>query len=256
MDFIPLEWIFILTVLLLYGALEVGYRIGNMYSEEEKKLREKISSSNAGSVLSILAFLLVFTFGIVYNRYDLRKELLRNEANMIKTAVLRSDFLPEQERAETSKFFSNYIDLRISSDAGSSELVQNVIDESNVIQKKLWKIAVENARKEMNSEMDALYIESLNEMFNQQALRIAVGLQARVPLALWLMLYLAVILGMFCVGYEAAISRSFKRSWLTPIMVLTFTLMIFLIASLDRPDSNIMQVSHQPLIDLKQWINK
>jgi hypothetical protein len=40
------------------------------------------------------------------------------------------------------------------------------------------------------------------------------------------------------------------------IMVLAFSLMIFLIASLDRPEAGFITVSQQPLIDLRTWMDK
>ncbi|MDQ3021202.1 MAG: DUF4239 domain-containing protein [Bacteroidota bacterium] len=257
MDSIPLEIIFIATVILLYISMELGYRIGNRLPDNLKKLKEKVTSSNATAVLGMLGFMLVFSFGIVYSRYDSKKELVREEANLIRTSWLRSDFLPEPNRFEAQKLLRQYVDLRIDlaekNDLGN---VQNILNESDEIQMKLWDMAVANARMDMNSDVAALYIESLNDIINQQALRVAVGIQARLPSAIWLMLYALIILGMFCVGYEAAISGSSKMTWLTPIMIFSFSLVIYIIASLDRPGSNIIPVSQQPIIDLKNWIGK
>lgn len=56
-----------------------------------------------------------------------------------------------------------------------------IVNESTQIQRKLWAMAVTNARIDLNSDIGALYIESVNEIINQQALRVAVGLQARIP---------------------------------------------------------------------------
>ena len=41
---------------------------------------------------------MAFTFGIVSDRYDARKALVREEANAIRTAWFRSDFLAVQDR--------------------------------------------------------------------------------------------------------------------------------------------------------------
>lgn len=257
MDAIPLEILFIATLLILYIAIELGYRIGNTHPENLKKHKEKITSANSSALLTMLTFILVFTFGIVYSRYDSKKALLREEANMIRTAWMRSDFLPEQERTETVRLFKQYLDLHIEA-AQSDDLVKMpvFIKESAMIQNQIWNIAVVNAMKDMNSHVAALYIESLNEMINQQALRVAVGVQARIPTAIWVILYLLIIAGMFSIGYMTSISSSSKKSWLTPIMVFSFSLIITLIASLDRPDSNIIKVSQQPLVDLRAWMEE
>src|SRR6478672_13471954 len=44
-----------------------------------------------GGSLALLALLLAFTFGLVLNRYEARRQLVTNEANAIGTAYLRAD---------------------------------------------------------------------------------------------------------------------------------------------------------------------
>ncbi len=257
MDAIPLEVLFPVTIVLFFIAIELGYKVGNTHTEDLKKLKEKMTSSNAGAILGLLGFILVFTFGIVYHRYDERKELVREEANMIRTAWLRTDFLPEKERADSDKLIKQYIDLRLRAvEVYSVDNMHTNIKESNKIQYQIWDIASANASQDMHSQTGALYFESVNEMINHQALRIAVGLQARIPTAIWILLYVLIILGMFGIGYQASVSGSSRKTWLTPIMVLSFSLIISLIAALDRPDNNIMRVSQQPLADLKSWIEE
>jgi hypothetical protein len=237
-------------------AIELGYRAGNTHLEQAKKDNEMITSLNVGSLLGLLAFILVFTFGIVYSRYDSKKELVREEANLIRTAWLRADFLPEQDRGKTEILLRNYVDLRLDAVRIMDPVkVHDILNESDLVQLQIWEIAVVNARVDMNSDVAALYIESLNEMINQQALRVAVGLQARIPTAIWLLLYLLVILAMFGVGYQVSISGSSRKSWTTLVMILTFSLMILLIATLDRPNNRLIPVSQQPLVDLRTWMD-
>jgi hypothetical protein len=257
MDLIPLELLFAATVIFIFIAIELGYRAGNTHSESLKKVREKITSTNAGAILGMLGFILVFAFGIVYGRYDTKKSLVWEEANIIRNVWGRSDFLPEQDRIEAKKQILKYVDLRIDAVLSKDlEKVQTALKETNKIQYQLWDMAVVNARKDMNSDVAALYIESLNEMNNYHALRMTIGLMQRIPDFIWFILYLLVFLGMFSIGYQASISNSSRKSWLTPVMVLSFSLMILLIASLDRPQGGFITVSQQPLIELKNWMNE
>jgi hypothetical protein len=111
-------------------------------------------------------------------------------------------------------------------------------------------MAVENARKDMNSDVAALYIESLNELANLHASRVSVGLQARMPAGIWLALYALVVLAMLAVGYQTAIAGS-RRSWIMLMLALSFSLVITLIAALDRPQSGYVPVAQQPLEDVR-----
>jgi len=144
-----------------------------------------------------------------------------------------------------------YVDIRIAAvQSNKLDEVQKVMKRSSVIQRDLWKMAVENARKDMNSDVAALYIESVNEVINYNALRISVGLQTRIPLTIWLTLYLLIGFSMVTVGYQTAIAGS-RRSGSIPILAISFSLVVVLIVILDRPGNEFNSVSQQPLINLQ-----
>ena len=252
MDAIPLWALFAGTILVVMISIEAGYRLGQIahrWSEDEK---ESPTSAVAGAVLGLVAFMLVFTFSIVSDRYDARKGLVRDEANAIRTAYLRSDFLPEPDRREAKGLLKQYLNARLAfAQAGNIEpqRVNELLPHAARIQGRLWDMAVANARKDMNSDVAALYIESLNEVNEVHALRVAVGLQARIPIGIWSVLYGLTILGMMGIGYHTGIAGS-KRSMATLILALSFALVIAMIASLDRP-GGFIKVTQQPLIDLQ-----
>ena len=87
-------------------------------------------------------------------------------------------------------------------------------------------------------------------MTGLHATRVAVALQSRVPIEIWLVLYCITILGMVSVGYQTGIAGS-KRSAAWPLLAIAFALVFGLIAALDRPDSGVLKVTQQPLIDLR-----
>lgn len=254
MDAMPIWAIFTITTILVVIAIEGGYRLGYAVHRVAEDEKESPVSAISASILGLLAFMLAFTFGIVSDRYDARKELLRDEANAIRTAWLRSDFLPEADRGEAAGLLREYVDHRLAVDEArqsrDADGLNKILIESARIQRRLWDMAVANARKDMNSDVAALYIESLNELTGIHALRVAVGLQARIPVGIWQALYALVLLGMIGVGYQTAIAGS-RRSWATPILALSFALVIALIASLDNPFSKFITVSYQPLEDLR-----
>jgi hypothetical protein len=107
----------------------------------------------------------------------------------------------------------------------------------------------------MNSDVAALYIESLNEMFRIHNLRIAIGLQLKLPNEIWIVLYTLTILSMIAIGYHAGIAGS-KRTMAIPILAISFSVVFTLVAALDRPNSGGIKVTQQPLIDLNNWMNK
>lgn len=252
-DDIPIWVLFTATIIIVLLAIEAGYLLGRAAHRKTEDEKESPVSAIAGAVLGLAAFMLAFTFGIVWERYDARKGLVREDAAAIRTAWERSDFLPETDRAEARALLREYVDVRVTFVQGRSldpERVKSALAQTQRIQKRLWGMAVTNARKDMNSDVAAMYIDSLNEMNSIHASRVALGIQARVPVEIWFVLCCITILGMAGVGYQTGIAGSI-RSRARPILVLSFGLAVALIASLDRPDSGVLQVTQQPLIDLR-----
>ena len=253
LDAIPIWAVFAGTIVVVLVAIEAGYLLGRAMHRRSDEEKESPVSAIAGSILGLAAFMLAFTFGIVSQRYDARRALVREDAVALRTAWQRADFLPDTDRAEAKTLLRQYVDVRVQyAEKGTldPEHVQRSLSETQRIQDRLWHMAVANARQDMNSDVAALYIESLNEVNGIHASRVALGIQARVADEIWLVLYCITILGMAGVGYQTGIAGS-KRSLARPILALSFALVFTLIASLDRPDRGVIKVTQQPLMDLR-----
>ena len=255
LDFIPIWILLAITILLVLFSLEGGYRLGHRSRRKSEEEKESPVSAIAGSILGLVAFVMAFTFGIVTDRYDSRKGLVREEANSVGTTYLRTDFMAEPDSSESKTLLKQYVidrldfTERIRSGKMSQEEYSAGMAKAGGVHKRLWELAVINARKDMNSDVAALYIDSLNGLIDLHALRVAVALQARIPMAIWLSLATLTFLGMLAVGYQMGIAGS-KRSLVQPILAISFSLVIALIASLDRPNASFIKVSQQPFVDL------
>lgn len=257
MDSVPIGLLFVITVLIVVGAIEAGYRMGRSAHGSSEDEKESPVSAISGTILGLLAFILAFTFAIVSDRYDARKALVRDEANAIRTAYSRSEFLPEPDHIRATALLRSYVDSRLAAVAASDMVsqLQAALSESDRIQRELWDMAVLNARRDMNSDVAALYLEALGEVTNIHWLRVAIGAQTRIPNTIWLVLYALVILAMMGVGYQTAIAGS-RRTWAILILALSFSLVIALIAELDRPQSGLISVTQRPLEDLRVWMDQ
>lgn len=254
MDAIPIWLLFIVTVVIVLLASEGGYRLGDKVSRRELEEKESPVSAIAGAILGLLAFILAFTFAIVSDRYDARKELVREEANAVRTAYSRAEFLPETDHAEANALLQEYVAVRLAlAESGNLSQITGAMRRADEIQRQLWQTAVASARLDMNSDVAALYIDALNEVTNIHWLRVAIGVQARIPTAIWFVLYALIMLGMVGIGYQTGIAGS-KRTWAALGLALSFSLVIALIAELDRPQSQVIPVTQQPLEDLQVWM--
>jgi hypothetical protein len=252
LDAIPIWMIFIATSALVLASIEAGYWLGGNAHRRSKDEKEAPIGGVVGAGLGLLAFILAFTFGIVSNRYDTRKELVREDANAVRIAYRRTEFLPETERNEARSLLREYVDRRIAfAQAGSlsPERVAEFVSSTDGVQTRLWDMAIANARKDMNSDIGALYVESINHLEEIHALRLMIGAQTRIPAGVWMVLDGLTVLGMMGVGYHAGISGS-RRSLSALILALSFALVVSLIAAMDRP-TGFMAITQQPLVDLR-----
>jgi hypothetical protein len=245
---IPLWALFGSTLVMVVVAILAGHRIGNTVHQRLPEEKESPVSAASASVLGLLAFILAFTFGIVTNRYDTRKELVREEANAIRTAWLRSELLPGPEHETAAKLLRDYADLRVNLSPAN---LQQTLQASLRIHRQLWDTAVVNARRDLNSDIGALYMESLNALIDTHAMRVAVALYAGIPDGIWFVLFSLLFLSMFVAGYQVGIAGSTWKSWSIPLLAVAFSLVITLLVALDRPQSGYIPVSKQPLVDIK-----
>jgi CDP-diglyceride synthetase len=251
MDDIPVWLLFVLTTLLIVGAIEAGYLLGRTARRKSEDEKESPVGAIVGTVLAMLAFILAFTFGMVSDRYDSRKALVREHASAIRDSYSRADFLPEPLRNQAKPLYDDYIAIVVeAADIDNFDNLPVLITDAQDMQQQLWNIAVGNVRAGDNSDISAMYVESINHMSNVLADRIAVSVQARIPTGIWIVLYALVILGMAAVGYQTAIADS-RRTWAMLILALSFSIVMVVIAALDDPERGYLPVSQKPLTDLQ-----
>ena len=243
---LPLWALYIVTVLIVLLSVEAGYLVGNLRRRSEADEKNAPIGSLVGATFGLLAFLLAFTFSAASTRYDTRKQMVLQEANAIGTAYLRADLLPEPQRTDARNALAAYTKLR--SGGVTSLLRPEVMAESSALQDILWGTAVSAGTLRPDSPVSALFIQAVNAVIDLDGERITAG-RNRIPDSIWTVLYALTVLSMAAMGYQFGLSG--VRSWgETVILGLAFTLVILLIADLDRAQSGVVRVSQQPMLDL------
>jgi hypothetical protein len=252
---IPLVFQIIGTILIVLGSVEVGYRVG--CALEKRIMHEKgpLISVITGAVLSLLSFILAFTFGVVSDKFDARKRLVREEANQIYRVWLRADFMPETDKTRSRNLLNEYLAIRTTPiEQLNDESIQKAVIKANQIQNELWTMAISHSQTEMQSDVGSLYFSSLNDLIDLQSSRIRIGYQTQTPFGLWISIYSLLVLAMLSTGYYAAIIHS-KRNFGAFLIALSFCLVIFVISNLDQGQSSWFRISYQPFIDLQNKIS-
>jgi hypothetical protein len=92
-----------------------------------------------------------------------------------------------------------------------------------------------------------VFIQSLNEMIDDQAKRLA-ALHNRLPLIVLFALYGVAIIAVGFAGYTSGLQARHSRLpvYITGILVVT---MVLLIQDIDRPGAGFIRISQQPMVD-------
>jgi hypothetical protein len=246
LDILPLWALLVVVLLVVLLSVEcgdrLGKRVGQPGQEPDSPLDEMV-----GATLALLAFLLAFTFGLAASRYDTRRQLLLDEANAIGTTWLRAAMLPEGG-SEIRSLLRQYVDVRLEV-VRTHDLASN-IRRSEALHAQLWARTVPIAQKTPDAVVTGLFVQSLNELIDLHAKRLAASVRNRIPLAIWASLYGVTTLSFAVLGYHAGLAGTRRSPAILPVAV-AFAVVIWLIADLDRPQEGALTVNQQALIDVR-----
>ncbi len=241
----------ILLALILL-AIEAGYRSGRRHqATADDSLKDQTKAIDA-SILGLLSLLLGFTFTMALQHFDTRHHALVKEANAIGTAYFRAGLLPDPHGARAEQLLRDYVEVRLAAgevDLTQSHPFQQLAGKTSRLQHELWAEALAAARKDPGPVTSGLYVQAVNDLMDAQVERNA-ALERHVPGYVIAMLMAVAVTGAFVMGYSAGLGG--KRPALgTAALSLIITLVVFMIAELDRPRRGLIQVGQSDLIELQ-----
>jgi len=249
LDRFPIWAVYVGTVAVVLVAAEIGFRIGMWLQRRDPDSgKAPVAGTVVGGMLGLMAFLLAFSIGIVINQHNGRKAMVVTEANAVGTAYLRAGFLDEPDRTSSRDLLREYVEVRLAAAADPEALLESAMTRSEEIHGELWSIVEEQVRQGQESDVMALFVESINEVIDVHSLRLA-AVDLRLPRLLGVVTYAATLLSFLLVG--VANSADGKRD---PLAILLFALayvaVLMILVDLDRPQQGLITVSQTALSDL------
>jgi hypothetical protein len=247
-DMLPIWSVYFLTVIILLFAAESGFRFGKVLQKRWPDGAESGVGTMVGAALALLGFLLAFVTSIAIGNFNQRLHLVVLEANAIDTTYLRAGYLAEPYGIDSRELLGEYVVLRLKAlDPAVTELA---ITRSEQIHTELWLLA-EKVAKANPDPMVALYLESLNQVFDLHTERVNAELGFRVPPIIILGLYAVSLLTMILTGVYDSYRE--KHNLIALIMVVMIVSVVFLvIVDLDRSNVGLLQIPQKALVDLLQ----
>jgi ABC-type multidrug transport system fused ATPase/permease subunit len=251
---IQIAGMFFIPLLVVLIPIYIGQRYGIYRSRKSEDMQHTPVGTVVGSTFGLLAFMLAFTFQIVTNRYDTRKELLVDEVTNIRTTYLRAGLIPEPYGSESRKLLVEYVDLRVVLTDNLSK-IGTVKARSQQILDTLWSYSEKLGKFDRSSENYALFISSVNELVENYNQRITMAFEFRIPPVILWALFVITFFSMLALGYQFGISGkgSFRINLLLGII---FSVVMFLIIALDRPETGLAQVNQKPMFTLQHQLQE
>jgi hypothetical protein len=243
--------IFLVSLVLILGAGEAGHWLG----VRAARRGAAAVSTLEGAILGLLALMIGFTFSMALSRFEARRDGAVIEAAAIGTTALRARLLPAPHDRDSVKLLREYVQIRLDlaqGPVGRAEF-ERAIARSNLLQEAIWQQAQAVAAKDNAMVPTGLFIQSLNEMIDNQEKRLS-AMTNRLPLVVIAALYAMCIMGVGFAGYGSGVESKRTRVpvLITGILVAT---MVLLIQDIDRPGSGFIRVSQQPLVNAAATID-
>ncbi len=235
---------------LMLATTEVGFRLGSKIEASTPADTKSQISTVEAAVLGVLALLLGFTMSMAVSRFDVRRQLLLDEANAIRTSSLRAQLLPAPEGPEIAGLLRQYVSVRVQYGTAGNDLARldSLKTQAAHLQKEFWTRAVTYAKREPNEVKAGSLLQSLNRAIDLEAAR-WMALQNRVPDSVIYVNAVVSLLAVLLVGYTFGLNG--PRNILSMcVLALSITLVLAVIIDLDRPRSGFVRSSQQPMIDL------
>jgi hypothetical protein len=238
----------LLLAVVVLGATALGIYLGHRVRHLSDTLKEPFGTLQA-ALLGVVGLILAFGLSLAVTRYENRRDAVVDEANTIGTTYLRAQTLPEPMRSKSIAILESYTEssVRLTNYIPGSSQELAAADTEDELQRRLWSLNGQALAAEPVESAPRLYEETLNEMIDAQATRIA-GLNNRVPGAVLLLEILgaALALGLLA-AYLAIVGRGVLAVSLAAVLV---TMLLFVICDLDRPTRGPIQIPDTPLSDV------
>ena len=235
------------------GSAGLGVLAGRYLRRHSEAYREPIGALQ-GALLGVVGLILAFGLSLAVGRYQDRRSDVVTDANTIGTAYLRAQTIAEPQRTGSLALLRAYNDLaiRLTYEVPGSAAIRATAAEQGEVQRALWRLAGESLDARPRDSAPRLYVDSLNEMIDQQTVRLS-GLNNRVPdPVLWLeLLGAALALGLL------ALYLSVLGKGLFPIIgaAVIVSFLVLITFDLDRPTRGLIDIPATPLLALKQTMS-
>jgi hypothetical protein len=195
-----------------------------------------------GGTLGLLALLLAFSFAMVLNRYETRRELVTQEANAIGTAYLRVQLLDEPHRSRLSQLLVAYADNRIELANGAD--VSRRLQVNDALLTAIWAAVTASRESALAHGITTPLMLTFNDLIDRDTDR-KVARQLQFPPEVLKLLLISLVAAAAVVGHSVPTGRTWPCAL---VLFAVLALSVSVITDLNRPTSGLERESQLAMI--------
>jgi len=236
----------------------LGKRIRQKYLGKDDQESKGGINSLVGALFGLWGFILAFTFGNSYTRFETVRTMMVEEANIIRTVILRSETLPDSMRTVFRQDLKKYLQARIDyyEQANDPEKFKNSIEDAAETGKRLWAQAASATSVPGFTLSGNNMMTNLSAMYDIGARRDAL-LSSGIPAPISFMLFFMAIMVSFIGGFTSPVIKA--KEW---ILILGFILLaciiVYITMDLARPMSGIIKpdIGQEKIVQLQKLFDQ
>lgn len=244
-------WLIVVVILgLMTAANEAGFRFGRRHHRDESESSRSVSNTFKGSVFTLIALVLGFSFSATTNRHEIRQRVVLDQANAVGTCYQRAGLLDDDSRDRIRGVLRRYLSVRIdygrmdANDTNSArrrEEIDRTLDD-------LWAAVEDATRRQPEKVRVSQIVPAANEVCDMSSTRAWAG-HNHLPAPVLVLLITAVIMGCAMLGHSSGqVGVRHLGLWLASNTL--FGLVLFVVLDFDRPRRGLIRIDQTPLVEL------
>jgi hypothetical protein len=225
------------------AALYAGWRLGQNTRRDKAESDPLLTSA----VLGLLALLLSFTYSLAVDRFEARRLLVQQEANVIGTMYLRAQLVDEPHRTAISRILIDYTDNRIALAQAAPGKNASLLETNDRLLRNFWAASAAAYPSLRTLEFSSIFYGSVNELIDLDSTRKSARL-VRVPPEIFILLYVYMTVTAALLGFFALGRRGLAQSCLFLALLVSFLLVII---DIDQPTLGGIRESQAPMERLR-----
>lgn len=211
-----------------------GFRAARWGQKQDEPPTE-IFSTVSGAVFALLGLLMAFTFHGAYSRFEQRRQLIRQEADAIRTVAAYLDVLPVAAQPPLRTRLAVYAQSRAVYYTKLTNLTEALRerDHALALQAGLWREVVAAAKEQPRDLPGALLLPAVNDLVRIANERSGT-LSAHVPATIWFFLLGVALACAGLAGYRAGVAGRPGRFYLV-LFALVISAVLYLILDIEYP---------------------